>query len=75
MRTIYEENCKLHCTDKDQIVEAVVMQYTPKDYLTVVLATNKIHMKWNGKLFVGNAAGLEFTTPGPNEINVKEGRY
>ena len=38
------------------------------------MATNKIHMKYNGRVYVGNAFGYEFTTPGPESYNVKEGR-
>ena len=33
--------------------------------LDAYIATNKIKMKWNGKVYVGNAHGMEFTTSGP----------
>jgi len=42
--------------------------------LTVVLAANKIHMKYNGKLYIGNAIGMEFTSHGPEEHAIKQGR-
>ena len=42
--------------------------------MNVFMATNKIHMKYNGKVYVGNAFGYEFTTPGPESHNIKEGR-
>ena len=74
MKIFYEDKCKITCTDKDQIVEAEVMEFRPKNHLTVVLAANKIHMKYNGRLYVGNAVGMEFTTPGPDEHTVKQGR-
>ena len=40
------------------------------------LAQNKIHMDWNGKVYVGNKLGMEFTTPGPEifEVNLGRGR-
>ena len=57
-----------------RLVDAEVMEYKEKDMLIVVMATNKIHMKWTGKVFVGNAFGMEFTSPGPKEHIVKEGR-
>ena len=74
MKTFYEDKCSITCTDKDQIVEAEVMEFRPKQHLTVVLATNKIHMKYNGRLYVGNAVGMEFTSKGPDEHTVKQGR-
>jgi hypothetical protein len=38
------------------------------------MAGNKIKMMWNGRVFVGNAFGFEFTTPGPREYKVNPGR-
>jgi len=35
---------------------------------------NKVRMQWNGKVYVGNKMGLEFTTPGPKVYEVKQGR-
>ncbi len=29
---------------------------------------NKIRMVWNGKVYVGNAFGMEFTSHGPKEL-------
>jgi len=74
MKTIYDDKCSITCTDKDQVVEAEVMDFRPKQNLTVVLASNKIHMKYNGRLYVGNAVGMEFTSNGPDEHVVKQGR-
>jgi len=39
------------------------------------LATQKIVFKWNGKTYVGNAFGMEFTSAGPKKINKLKGRY
>jgi hypothetical protein len=74
MKTFYNDKCSITCTDKDQVVEAEVMDFRPKQNLTVVLANNKIHMKYNGRLYVGNAIGMEFTSIGPDEHVVKQGR-
>jgi len=74
MKTFYNDKCSITCTDKDQVVEAEVMDFRPKQNLTVVLANNKIHMKYNGRLYVGNAIGMEFTSQGPDEHVVKQGR-
>ena len=32
-------------------------------------------MSWNGKVYVGNAHGMEFTTDGPKQFNTNKGRY
>ena len=37
-------------------------------------ANNKVSMRYNGKIYVGNALGMEFTSPGPASYNIKEGR-
>ena len=42
--------------------------------LQVDILQNKIHMEWNGKVFVGNKLGMEFTTPGPEELATLKGR-
>jgi hypothetical protein len=43
--------------------------------LDAFIASNKIHMRWNGQTYVGNAHGMEFTTLGPKEFNTNKGRY
>ena len=73
-KTFYEDKIQITCVDKDQIVEAEVMTFKAKEYCTAVIAGNKINMRWNGRLYVGNAIGLEFVTNGPQEISVKKGR-
>jgi hypothetical protein len=41
MKTFYNDKCSITCTDKDQVVEAEVMDFRPKQNLTVVLAKIK----------------------------------
>ncbi len=71
---VFENKCMVTCTDNDRIVEAEIDNFREKDSMYVFMATNKIHMKYNGRVYVGNAFGYEFTTPGPESYNVKEGR-
>ena len=71
---VFENKCMVTCTNNDRIVEAEVDNFRTKDSMNVFMATNKIHMKYNGRVYVGNAFGYEFTTPGPESYNVKEGR-
>ena len=40
--------------------------------LDAFLANQKIHMRWNGRIYVGNAHGMEFTTPGPKSRTLKK---
>lgn len=74
MKRKFENTCKVTCTDNDRIVEAEIDNFRENDSLNVYMATNKIHMKWNGTVYVGSQFGFEFTTPGPIEHNYKEGR-
>ena len=71
---VFENKCMVTCTNNDRIVEAEVDNFRATDSMNVFMATNKIHMKYNGRVYVGNAFGYEFTTPGPESYNVKEGR-
>jgi hypothetical protein len=77
MRTYFEEHCVLHCTDNDKTVDAEVLNHQPFRSLTVTINREiKVPMRYveQHNIYVGSMAGREFTTPGPKEINVKEGR-
>ena len=71
---VYERTATLINTRNDQSVECEVDNVRDKQSLDAFIAGNKIHMRWNGKVFVGNAHGMEFTTQGPKELNIKR-RY
>ena len=56
--SVYEKTCTVTCTDNDRVVEAEVDNFREKDSLNVFIATNKIHMKWNGRsIYIGNQFG------------------
>lgn len=74
-RIEYEKTALVTSTSNSQSVEAEVDNIRVNESLDAFIATNKIHMRWNGKVYVGNAHGMEFTTPGPKEIIIKKGRY
>lgn len=61
-------------TRSEVSVEAEVDNFREHVSFNAFLATNKIPMKWNGKVYVGNAHGMEFTSKGPNVRYIKEGR-
>ena len=71
---VYERTATLINTRNDQSVECEVDNVRDKESLDAFIAGNKIHMRWNGKIYVGNAHGMEFTTQGPKELNIKR-RY
>ena len=56
---------EITCTNNGRVVTAEIDNLREKDSLDAFIATNKIRMKWNGKVYVGNACGMEFTTKGP----------
>ena len=59
------DKCKLTCTSNGITMEADVMCFKEGQFLSVAIAEMKINMKFNGKLYEGKAAGMDFTTPGP----------
>ena len=74
MKEVFDNKCMIKCTHNDKIVEAEIDNFKDKESMNVYMATNKIHMRYNGKVYVGNAFGMEFTTPGPESFTIKEGR-
>ena len=59
------DTCKLTCTSNGITMEADVLSFAEGKFLSVAIAEMKISMNFNGKLYEGKAAGMNFTTPGP----------
>lgn len=59
------ETCKLTCTSNGITMDASVLSFNEGKFLTVAIAEMKISMNFNGKLYEGKAAGMDFTTTGP----------
>ena len=74
MRTIADNKAMLTNTKSDVSVEAEADNFREHVSFDAFIATNKIPMKWNGKVYVGNAHGMEFTSEGPKVRYIKEGR-
>lgn len=74
MKTVYENTVVLTNTSNGKAAEAEIDNFKEGKSFDAFLATNKIPMRWNGKIYVGNQFGMEFTTPGPTSYSVKEGR-
>ena len=57
-------NVTLHCTDKNQNVEADILNRRDGEFLEVVINQSvKVRLQYNksNHVYVGSAAGLEFT--------------
>tara|TARA_B110000503_G_C7030706_1_gene363861 strand:- start:29 stop:262 length:234 start_codon:yes stop_codon:yes gene_type:complete len=72
---VYDKTAMLTNTRNEQSVECEVDNVRVNESLDAFIANSKIHMRWNGKTYVGNAIGMEFTTQGPKVHNIKKGRY
>ena len=71
---IYAKTATLINTRNDQGVEVEVDEVRENESLNAYVANQKIRMKWNGKVYVGNAHGMEFTTAGPKVLHNIRGR-
>jgi hypothetical protein len=74
MRAIVDNKAMLTNTRSEVSVEAEVDNFREGKSFDAFLATNKIPMRWNGRVYVGNAHGMEFTSKGPDVKYIKEGR-
>ena len=74
MRTIVDNKAIITNTKSDVSVEVEVDNFREGQRFDAFVATNKIPMNWNGKIYVGNMAGMEFTSEGPTVRYIKEGR-
>jgi hypothetical protein len=74
---IYETTAVLTNTRTDVTINAEVGEMKEQDSFNAYIAGTKVRMNWTGKVYVGNAHGMELTSPGPKlirSINTR-GRY
>jgi hypothetical protein len=62
------------CTDNDQVVEADLYSYHEGKHMDVILNTVRIRLVWQGRFYVGNMTGYEFTAPEPRKTVFKQHR-
>jgi flagella basal body P-ring formation protein FlgA len=74
MKVFYDNKVVLTNTNNEKQVEAEIDNFKEQKSFDAYLVTNKIPMRWNGKIYVGNAHGMEFTSPGPVAHTINEGR-
>lgn len=64
--TRYSETCKVRQADSNKTVDAVIQEFVEHSKLVVILNKSvKLPMKWNGKIYEGRMAGLDFVSEGP----------
>jgi len=62
----YGETCTIKQANSSKTVEAVVFEFKEQKSLVVVLNKSvKLSMTWNGKLYEGKMAGIDFVSNGP----------
>lgn len=74
---VYSKTAVLVNTNTSKRVEAEVADLREHVSLNAFVAGEKIPMRWNGKVYVGNMFGMEITTAGPDlvrTVNTK-GRF
>jgi hypothetical protein len=65
--TRHSETCTIKQVPANKTVEAVVHEFVENDKLVVILnKAVKIPMKWNGRIYEGRAAGMDFESAGPS---------
>ena len=66
-KVVYANEATITSTRTGTEVVAEIDNFKFEQYLDAFIVTNKIPMRWNGKVYVGNVSGMEFTTDGPKE--------
>lgn len=73
--TRFSETCTIKQANSNKTVEAAVHEFKEQRNLTVVLNKSvKLPMTWNGKMYEGRMAGIDFISEGPSIIKTKIGR-
>ncbi len=62
----YSNTCDVKQAGSGRTVVAEVQDFKERQHLVVVLNKSvKLHLRWNGKVYEGAMAGLDFTSTGP----------
>ena len=73
--TRHSDNCVIKQTASGREVAGEVMAFNEGRNLTVVMNKSvKIMMTWNGRMYEGRAAGMDFTSDGPTVSKTQTGR-
>lgn len=71
----YGDKCVVKQANNNKSTEAEVFEFREQKNLTVVLNKSvKLPMTWNGKLYEGRMAGIDFVSAGPTVNKSKTSR-
>lgn len=71
----YDASCDVIQESTNRTVKAEVMAFNEGRNLTVVMNKSvKLLMSWNGKVYEGRMAGIDFISNGPKGQKYTEGR-
>jgi len=70
----HSDTCMIKMAKSSKLTEAVVADFEDKKILNVVVnKAVKISMKWNGKIYEGRSAGMDFESNGPTITKTQTG--
>lgn len=73
--TRFDDTCTVKATNSGQSMVAEVLTFSEKKFLTVSVAKSvKISLNWNGNIYEGHSAGLDFVSDGPKKVTSTSGR-
>ena len=71
----HSNTCRIKQTASGREVTGEVMAFNEGRNLTVVMNKSvKIMMTWNGRMYEGRSAGMDFTSAGPEVSRTQTGR-
>lgn len=72
--TRHSDKCTVRQVSSNRNVEAEVMQFNEGRNLTVVMNKSvKLLMNWNGRVYEGRMAGMDFESNGPRISKTQTG--
>lgn len=72
--TRHSDKCTVRQVSSNRNVEAEVMQFNEGRNLTVVMNKSvKLLMNWNGRVYEGRMAGMDFESSGPRISKTQTG--
>jgi hypothetical protein len=75
IKTRFESTCEVKQDATGKTVVAEVMDFNEGRNLTVVMNKSvKLLMNWNGRVYEGRMAGMDFISNGPKGQRYSEGR-
>jgi hypothetical protein len=71
---MFSDKCTVKAVASGKIMDADVIAFHDKRNLTVAVNTVKLLMNWNGRVYEGRMAGMDFESTGPKAITKYKGR-